>query len=113
MFLIAGIQPKTTRLDDNPRTCPHCGATQAVAQRVDHYFSLFFIPLIKVKTGMPFVFCPRCQGHSTQRAGQPMPAPPPSPVATAALARPCPACGQHVEPAFRYCPLCGQRVQAG
>ena len=44
MFLIAGIQPKTRRVNDTPQRCPACGLVQAYATRVDHYLSLFFIP---------------------------------------------------------------------
>jgi hypothetical protein len=51
MFLIAGVQPKTRRVDDNPQRCPSCGLAQAYTTRVDHYLSLFFIPLIRVKKG--------------------------------------------------------------
>jgi len=111
MFLIAGIQPKTTRLDQAPRPCHRCGSSQAVTQRIDHYFSLFFIPLIKVKTGQPFVFCPRCQANSAQRT--PPPGTGDSPPAAASLAMACPACGGNVDAAHRYCPHCGQRVRAG
>ncbi len=61
MFLIAGVQPKTRRVDGNPQRCPACGLTQAFATRVDHYLSLFFIPLIRVKQGEPFLLCEACQ----------------------------------------------------
>lgn len=44
MFIIAGMQPKTTTLSDIPWRCARCGLQQAYAQRVDHYLSLFFIP---------------------------------------------------------------------
>jgi hypothetical protein len=60
MFLIAGVQPKTRRVDDNPQRCPSCGLAQAYTTRVDHYLSLFFIPLIRVKKGAPFLLCDRC-----------------------------------------------------
>jgi hypothetical protein len=45
MFLIAGVQPKTRRVDDNPQRCPSCGLAQAYTTRVDHYLSLVFHPL--------------------------------------------------------------------
>jgi hypothetical protein len=60
-FLIAGVQPKTRVLDQTPARCPSCGLFQAQLRRVDHYFSLFFIPLLRVKQGTPFLYCQRCQ----------------------------------------------------
>ncbi|MBW1787700.1 MAG: zinc-ribbon domain-containing protein, partial [Deltaproteobacteria bacterium] len=58
-FFIAGVQSKTVTVEDHPRMCPSCGLYQARLMRVDHYFSAFFIPLFRVKTGTPFVQCRR------------------------------------------------------
>jgi hypothetical protein len=73
MFLIAGVQPKTRRVDENPQRCPSCGRSQAYTTRVDHYLSLFFIPLIRVKQGEPFLLCEGCQrpanGSRATRSG--------------------------------------------
>ncbi|MGD8835168.1 MAG: zinc ribbon domain-containing protein [Desulfobacteraceae bacterium] len=104
MFLfIAGVQPKTRTLDSTPRRCPRCGLHQAYPQQVDHYFSLFFIPLVRVKTGEMFLYCRRCRQAVDSAAG-------------AAQTRPesdrqtpiCRHCGRSIRKEFRYCPYCGR-----
>ncbi|MBN2035007.1 MAG: zinc ribbon domain-containing protein [Deltaproteobacteria bacterium] len=104
MFLIAGVQPKTKRLDENPEQCPACGLVQAYTTRVDHYLSIFFIPLIRVKKGEPFLFCENCRcpvdGYraSTQEL----------PLSGATTL--CAACKRRFDRSFKYCPHCGQRA---
>jgi uncharacterized C2H2 Zn-finger protein len=61
MIFIAGIFPKTKTLDQNPHRCPVCGLHPAYYKRMDHYFSLFFIPILRVKKGEPFIMCDRCE----------------------------------------------------
>ena len=102
-FVIAGVQPKTKSLDDTPRRCPRCGLFQAYHQRVDHYLSLFFIPLFKVKTGEPFLYCRRCQLPVS--GGQ---EPPPA-SSGESMPGMCRQCGRSLEKGFMYCPYCGQR----
>lgn len=102
-FVIAGMQPKTKTLDSTPRRCPRCGLHQAYTQQVDHYLSLFFIPLLRVKQGEPFLYCRRCRlpvgpegmhGDTGDYSGtKPM----------------CRQCGRSLQAGFRYCPHCGQR----
>lgn len=101
-FLIGGIQPRTTTVDDTPRLCSHCGLAQARLKRIDHYLSLFFIPLFPVKRGEPVVICDRCGAVS----------PPEHPMGRHPLAGGsgrdrCARCGAPVEADFRYCPHCG------
>jgi hypothetical protein len=100
MFIIAGISPKTKILDNNPRICPACGLAQACLKRVDSYFNLFFIPLIRVKKGEPFIICDRCESMSSEMAS----AYSPGSIRPAAK---CNACGQPLDQEFRYCPHCG------
>jgi len=103
-FFIAGIQPKTRTLDSTPRRCPRCGLYQAVTQRVDHYISLFFIPLLRIKQGEPFLYCRRCGQPAAPEAQQD--------DAAAYFDRPssvCRQCGRSLEGDFNYCPYCGQR----
>ena len=64
-FFIGGIQPKTITLDDTPAICSACGLAQARLRRVDHYLSLFFIPLFPVKRGRPLLICDRCGAFSS------------------------------------------------
>jgi ribosomal protein L32 len=102
-FFIGGIQPKTVKLDDNPRMCPSCGLYQARLQRVDHYISIFFIPIIPVKKGIPFFQCQSC-GAMSRESGEPW---------TASKKMPgdlCPKCGRPLEKTFSYCPYCGSPV---
>jgi RNA polymerase subunit RPABC4/transcription elongation factor Spt4 len=91
MFLIAGVQPKTKTLDKEARICPDCGLKTAHNQRVDHYFSLFFIPLLRVKKGVPVLTCARC-GRARNFLSGPR----------------CRHCGQTMDPAFKFCPFCGE-----
>lgn len=105
MFLIAGLQPKTRRLDEKPRRCPACGLVQAYTTQVDHYLSLFFIPLIRVKQGEPFLLCEHCR-RPVEDSGSP----PAREVPLSGTLTVCVACKQTFDSAFKYCPHCGQRA---
>jgi RNA polymerase subunit RPABC4/transcription elongation factor Spt4 len=103
MFLIAGVSPKIKILDKNPKICPVCGLSRAYYKRVDHYFNLFFIPILRVKKGEPFIMCDRCErtvhefkeeyGHPANRKD--------------AM---CHHCGKDLDKNFKYCPYCGKRL---
>jgi hypothetical protein len=104
-FIIGGIQPRTTVLDASPRRCPQCGLHQAYLKRVDHYLSLFFIPVLKVKTGEPVLVCERCEqpvSGSGRQADQPR--------GPQAGAKPCRFCGKDFPADYAYCPICGRRL---
>ncbi|MFB9237943.1 zinc-ribbon domain-containing protein [Plantactinospora siamensis] len=51
MFLLFGLSTKVSRLGVVPATCPHCGqhAAQVINRRATR-FTLFFIPLIPIRT---------------------------------------------------------------
>ncbi|KJS31724.1 MAG: hypothetical protein VR64_09225 [Desulfatitalea sp. BRH_c12] len=100
-FLIAGTQPKTKTIDSAPRRCPQCGLHQAVRQQVDYYISLFFIPLIRIKQGKPFLYCRHCR--------QPVGDLPQHPAIQPPSGKKCGACGADVNDHFLYCPHCGNR----
>ena len=104
MFLIAGVQPKTRRVDDNPQRCPACGLAQAFTTRVDHYLSLFFIPLIRVKQGEPFLLCEACQRPLNGNRA------PVKEVPLSGASTVCVACKSDFDSSFKYCPYCGQRA---
>ncbi|HOP46678.1 MAG TPA: zinc-ribbon domain-containing protein [Desulfobacteraceae bacterium] len=101
-FIIAGIQPKTINLDEQPRLCPSCGLYQARLQRTDHYFSFFFLPLFPVRKGDPFLQCQRC-GAVIGESGE-----------TNYIPRQdgrfsCSSCGKPLDSEYRFCPFCGKR----
>jgi len=100
-FLIAGIQPKTKTLDEQPRMCPSCGLYQAHLQQIDHYLSVFFLPIFRVKKGAPFLKCRRCGAVSTE-SGEAWTA------VRNRTVRCCPGCGKPVEREHKYCPFCGK-----
>ena len=102
-FLIGGVQPKTTTLDQTPRICPECGFAQAWLKRVDHYVSLFFIPVFPVKKGVPVLICKSCGAVSSpdqtfREAGKDR------------AGKRCPQCGCTLNSEFRYCPGCGMQI---
>ncbi len=103
MFLIAGVQPKTRKLDEKARLCSICGLSRAFPTRIDHYFSLFFIPLFRVKKGTPFLMCDRCRmhvdplgqnGHQQRHSSEGR----------------CSHCGGEIQGTFKFCPHCGKAL---
>lgn len=103
MFLIAGVQPKTRKLDENAQLCSICGLSRAYLTRIDHYFSLFFIPLVRVKKGTPFLLCDRCNrqvdplghpGWEDRRSDKSR----------------CSHCSGEIKGTFKYCPHCGKSL---
>jgi hypothetical protein len=103
MIFIAGVQPKAKTLDTNPRLCSLCGATQAYLKRVDHYLSLFFIPIFPVSRGKTTIICERCGGVTDEMGHGIGPR-----VTSGGLT--CRHCGRELEEAFTFCPYCGKRV---
>jgi len=101
MFLIAGISPKTKILDQNPRLCPVCGLAQAYFKRVDHYLSIFFIPVLRVKKGEPFIMCNRCEGTVHEFGEE-------QKFRLGRQTSKCKNCGKVLKKNFIYCPYCGK-----
>jgi hypothetical protein len=103
MFLIAGIQPRTHKGPKTAQICPRCGLARVHERRLDHYLSLFFIPLVRVKKGESFSWCERCQAPLVQPHGgiDPQAGAGPDTIV-------CPRCGERLDPAFRFCPQCGR-----
>jgi RNA polymerase subunit RPABC4/transcription elongation factor Spt4 len=103
MFLIAGVQPRTHRGPKTDQICPRCGLARVYERRLDHYFSLFFIPLVRVKKGTNFSWCEGCQAPLSGTGGGNGPRSEPS------IEKPvCPGCGQILAPQYRFCPYCGR-----
>jgi hypothetical protein len=104
-FFIAGVQPKTVDIEGPSGLCPGCGLRTLGLKRVDHYLSVFFLPIIRVKKGMPFRVCRSC-GRVSGEPGESL-----SGGAGANRLEPvCPHCGGAVDASFRYCPYCGRPV---
>ena len=97
MFFIVGISPKTKILDQNAKRCPVCGLHQAYYKRVDYYLSLFFIPLLRVKKGDPFIMCDRCE-RAVSEFG------PDFSRQTGDTPKTCRFCNRSLDGDFNYCP---------
>jgi len=102
-FFIGGIQPKTVRVDRQVRSCPACGHLEVYLKRVDHYLSMFFIPLFPVKKGNPFLICENCN-TILDKHGYRMD------VEQAVSGKRCPYCGRELNPDFTFCPYCGKAL---
>ena len=59
MIFIGGVGPRRKKLDNHPRICSNCGLAQAYLVRMDDYLSFFFIPILRIRKGQPFVECER------------------------------------------------------
>jgi RNA polymerase subunit RPABC4/transcription elongation factor Spt4 len=103
-FLIGGLTPREVVLDERPRLCPVCGLVQARYRRTDQWVHLFFIPVLRVKKGEPFLMCDRCERAVSEMGPEYAEA-----VEKAGEDR-CGRCGKALRPAFRYCPHCGTPV---
>jgi len=103
MFIIAGVSPRIKILETTPRLCPVCGLARAYLKRIDHYFTLFFIPVIRMKKGQPVLICEKCD-----RNVQEMTLEPPSKTPAESV---CGSCGRVLEKEFDYCPYCGKYIR--
>ena len=102
-FFIGGIQPKTVIVDKNLRICPKCGLNRATLKRTDHYLTIFFIPLFRLKKGELFLECPSC-GPVIMDKG-------PAGMVDRIYIFKCPACNKEVLPEYRFCPFCGKGLK--
>lgn len=103
MIFIGGVSPKMKVLSEKPELCPVCGLAQARYKRIDHYLSLFFIPVFRVKKGEPFLMCDRCE-RAVQEMG------PEYDQYIEQQEAQCTGCGRSLHPEFSYCPHCGRKV---
>ena len=106
MIFIGGIQPRTVKVEKAPMTCPHCAHPEVYWKRVDHYLSLFFIPLFPIKRGgVPFLVCDHCgalpDGYSASSTFE---------GETSDETRYCGYCNRMVAGDFSYCPYCGKAL---
>jgi RNA polymerase subunit RPABC4/transcription elongation factor Spt4 len=103
MIFVAGVAPKIKIMDQTPRRCPVCGLNQAHYRRIDHYLSLFFIPILRVKKGEPFIMCDRC-AQTFHEFGSDFTRQQPEKAGM------CKYCGKMLDRDFKYCPNCGRRI---
>ena len=102
-FLIGGVQPKKVRLDKQARFCPSCSRMTLRLTRLDHYLSLFFIPLFPVKKGVPFLICENCDSVFNEEGIKMQ--------EDRVLSKGnCPNCGRLLDSDFVYCPSCGKKL---
>lgn len=102
-FFIGGIQPKTILLEKQSRACPICAHFDVRYKRIDHYISLFFLPLFRIKKGIPFLICQNCnvvlnEDGKAMKAGR------------TDEGLKCGFCRKSVETNFYYCPYCGKPI---
>jgi RNA polymerase subunit RPABC4/transcription elongation factor Spt4 len=102
-FVIGGVQPRTVTLTKVSRVCSVCGHPEISQKRVDHYLSLFFIPLFPVKKGTPFLACSNCN-TIYDNSGSPLTPQPPE------ARKVCPYCGRPVYSDYIFCPYCGKTL---
>jgi RNA polymerase subunit RPABC4/transcription elongation factor Spt4 len=107
-FFIAGIQDRTTRLDEPVRTCPQCGHSELYSERWDRYFSLFFIPLFRVRKGIHVFSCEYCGSVFNERG---IPFEQKTVKQVYIEPRKCPDCGRFLHDDFDYCPRCGKKIR--
>ncbi|MGB5157019.1 zinc ribbon domain-containing protein [Desulfobacterium sp. N47] len=101
MFFIAGISPKTIVADEHKKLCPVCGLARAYYRRIDHYFTLFFIPLFRVKKGEEFLMCEKCE-QEIKEFGSENDSFLYDKIVT------CNNCGKKLHSDFIFCPYCGK-----
>ncbi len=100
-FFIGGLQPKTINLGKTNTACPECGNFDTYLKRVDHYISLFFIPLFPVKKGNPFVLCNTCNSVFEEDGSK-------KKATTIESGKRCLYCGKYLKNDYSFCPYCGR-----
>ncbi|UCG66873.1 MAG: zinc ribbon domain-containing protein [Deltaproteobacteria bacterium] len=90
-------------VDKQPRSCPACGHVGVYQKRVDHYVSLFFIPLFPVKRGTPFLMCEKCNTILDEHGAR-------MDFEQTRGENRCPSCGRTVGRDFVFCPYCGKAL---
>ena len=123
-FFIGGLEPRREVLDPGPLPCPSCGQRAARIERLRSYLSLFFVPLVPLRKGEPYLSCASCGAVRPLRGEGAVGFPeaytpetydgldqeltgelgPESPLT-------CPECGGPTEPEFDYCPYCGIKLR--
>jgi hypothetical protein len=121
-FFIGGLQPRREVLDPGPLRCPRCGRRSARIEQVRSYLSLFFVPLVPVRRGDPYLICDHCGAvqtlHGDSPAGFPEAYAPETYDGLDEELEPglddnplsCPECGGPIEPEFDFCPYCGKKL---
>ena len=95
-FFIGGVQPRKKTLEIRAEACPYCREHKIRLQRIDRYISLFFIPVLRIKKGIPYLACGGC-GKSVDSGEGFYP-------------DRCAFCGRELQPDYIYCPTCGRKL---
>jgi hypothetical protein len=62
MFFIFGLNDRQKEISSGSFTCPHCGAIRNYKlMHAGRYFSLYFLPIFKVKDLGEYVACQTCK----------------------------------------------------
>lgn len=124
-FFIGGVTPRPVTEERRPlQLCPACETAGGVERRrVDHSLSVFFVPLLTVHRGAPFLACTHCgwtefdsnSGGGLGGAGRGIVEDADgdggSKVAAPRTgAQCCAQCGTRVDPAWSFCPFCGSTL---
>jgi len=104
-FFIGGIQPKTVDIDKKSSICFSCGFQQVRLKRIDQYISIFFLPVLRIKKGEPFLMCDRCGSISSDETGKDFFHIPKEDIPIR-----CRYCGKNINPDFHFCPFCGKSL---
>ena len=102
-FFIGGISPRTVTLDRQPRICPNCGRLALYLKRIDHYLSVFFIPLFPVKRSAPFMSCGGCGAKFDEQGRRGF-------QDLFPKEQKCQHCGRTIGSDFKYCPSYGNPI---
>ena len=124
LFFIGGLQPRREVLEAGPFGCPRCGRKSARIEQVRSYLSLFFVPLVPVRRGEPYLVCADCGAAAPLGSGGPAGFPEAyDPETYEGLDEElderledtgpltCSECGMPIEPEFDYCPYCGRKLK--
>ncbi len=86
MIIIFGTNSREVEVDRGTFVCPYCGVERAyVRKKVGTYFTLFFIPLFRIKDHGELIECQTCRRAYTPEVLTHLPGPPPEPTEIARL----------------------------
>ncbi|MCP5046822.1 MAG: zinc ribbon domain-containing protein [bacterium] len=111
-FFIGGVQPKTVTLEKRPHACPYCAHNDVRLKRTDQYIAVFFIPLIPIKKGQPYLACENCHTLLDENHSGPSRPASNNQRSTGTRKQMCGHCNAVLDPGsgYSYCPYCGKKI---